>query len=113
MYICYELDRWSRDLYTDFTLSNCLFGPLKLTKNADPDKYKYSGYGLGFDSRSEVLFTDVSYGQNFIIFGDDMSSYVHVNNTGKDILILGERPIQKLDNTTLPAEAKLPMKNLY
>ena len=113
MYICYELDRWSRDLYTDFTLSNCLFGPLKLTKNADPDKYKYSGYGLGFDSCSEILFTDGSYGQNFIIFGDDMSSYVHVDNTGKDTLILGEGPTQRLDNTTLPAEAKYPMKNLY
>ena len=24
------------------TLSDCLFGAVKLTKNADPDKYKYS-----------------------------------------------------------------------
>ena len=30
-----------------------LFGAVKLTKNADKDKYKYSGYGIGFDSRSE------------------------------------------------------------
>ena len=100
-------------LDTDFTLSNCLFGPLKLTKNADPDKYKYSGYGMGFDSRSEFLFTDGSYGQNVIIFGDDMSSYVHVDNAGKNILILGEGPTQRLDNNTLPAEPKYPMKNLY
>ena len=28
---------------TDFNLNNCLFVPVKLTKNADPDKYKYSG----------------------------------------------------------------------
>ena len=29
---------------TDFRLSSCLFGPVKLTMNADLDKYKYSGY---------------------------------------------------------------------
>ena len=27
--------------YIDFTLDNCLFGAVKLTKNADPDKYEY------------------------------------------------------------------------
>ena len=37
---------------------NCLFGSIKLTKNADPDKYKYCGYSIGFDSRSEFSFTD-------------------------------------------------------
>ena len=25
-----------------FSLNNCLFGSVRLTKNADPDKYKYS-----------------------------------------------------------------------
>ena len=33
------------------TPENCLFGAVKLTKNDDIDKYKYSGYGTGFDSR--------------------------------------------------------------
>ena len=36
-YNFYTLDRWSRDLDTDFTLRDCLFGFVKLTKNADPD----------------------------------------------------------------------------
>ena len=40
------------------TLDNCLFGSVELIKNADLDKYKYSGYGIGFDSRLEFLFTD-------------------------------------------------------
>ena len=31
------------------TLENFLFGAVTLTKNADIDKYKYSGYGVGFD----------------------------------------------------------------
>ena len=47
----------------DFTLNNCLSGSVKLTENTDPDKYKYSGYGIGFDSRSEFLFTDGSMGK--------------------------------------------------
>ena len=36
----------------------------------------------------------------------DMSSYVHINNKGKDILILGERPTQESDGTTFTAETK-------
>ena len=43
-------------------------------KNADAGKYKYSGYGTGFDSRSESLFTDGSMGKYVTIFGTDMSS---------------------------------------
>ena len=35
-----------------------------------------------------------------------MSSSGHVDNKGKDILILGERPTQGLDYTTLTAEEK-------
>ena len=53
LFIFYELDNtWSRDLNTDSTLKNSFFGSVKLTKNADPDKYKYRGYCIGFDSRS-------------------------------------------------------------
>lgn len=39
--IVYELDTWSRGLNTDFTLTDCLFGTVKLTKNANSDKYSY------------------------------------------------------------------------
>ena len=65
--------------------------------------------GIGFDSPSEISFTDGSMGKNVIIFGVGMSSSVHVNNKNKDILILGEEPTQGLDNTTLTAEAKYPI----
>ena len=30
------------------TLANALFGAVKLTRNADIDKYKYSGYEIVF-----------------------------------------------------------------
>ena len=72
LYISYTLGRQLRNLNTDFTLSNCLFGSIKLTKNAGLDKYKYTGYSIGFDFRSEFLFTDGSYG-NVITFGADAS----------------------------------------
>ena len=42
-FVIYKLDRWSQDLKTAFTLKYCLFGGVKLTKNADPDNYSYSG----------------------------------------------------------------------
>ena len=51
-------------------------------------------------------------GENVIIFGADMSSSVHVDNKGKDILILGEGLTQGLDDTTLTVEANIPL-NLY
>ena len=35
-----------------------------------------------------------------------MSSSVHVDNKGKDIIILGEERTQGLDNTTLKTETK-------
>ena len=41
LYISYTLNPWLRNLNTDFTMDNCLFASVKLTKNTDPDKYKY------------------------------------------------------------------------
>ena len=51
IYIVYELGA-SSSHNNDPTLKNCLFGAVTLTKNADIDKYGYSGYGIGFDRRS-------------------------------------------------------------
>ena len=44
LYIVYELDRWSQDLNVKCTLKDCLFGNVRITKNADPNRYSYSGY---------------------------------------------------------------------
>ena len=98
LYISYTLGPQLRNLNTGFTLSNCLFGSVKLTKNGDLDKYKYSGYRIGFDSCSEFSLLVSTMGKNAIIFGADMSSSVHVDNKGKDILPLGEGPTQGLDD---------------
>ena len=63
LYITYKLDTWSRDLNTEFILCNCLFEAIKKTKNADPDKYKCSGYGTGFDARSQFSWSYCSWGK--------------------------------------------------
>ena len=52
VFIAYELDTWSQDLTAAFASEDCLCGSLKLTKNADLNKYHCSGYDIGFDSRS-------------------------------------------------------------
>ena len=52
LFILYELNTWSRDLNTDFTLKDWVFQNVKITRNADPNKYSYSGYGIGLDSCS-------------------------------------------------------------
>ena len=89
---------------SDPTLKNCLFGAVTLTKNADIDKYGYSGYGIGFDRRGSFSFPGGGFGQNVIIFGVDMSSSVHVDNKKKDILTLGKGPTQGLGEHSLTAE---------
>ena len=39
------------------------------------------------------------FGQNLLIFGADMSSFVHVDNKKKKILVLGKGPAQELEHT--------------
>ena len=64
----------------DPTVKDSLFGAVTLTKNADIDKYQYSGYGIGFDRRGSFSFPGGGFGSNVIIFRVDMSSSVHVDN---------------------------------
>ena len=92
IYVLYELGA-SSSHNNDPTLKNCLFGAATLTKNADIDKYKYSGYGNGFDRRSSFSFSSGRFGQNILIadikniliFGVDMSSSAHIDNKKRHI----------------------------
>ena len=86
IYIVYEIKKKDNTIISDPTLENCLFGAVILTKNADIDKYGYSGYGIGFDRKSEFSFSGGRYGQNILIFGVDMSFSIHIDN--KEICIL-------------------------
>ena len=83
----------------DPTLKSCLFAAVNLTKNVDIDKYGYSGYGIGFDRKSNFSFTSDRFSQNVIIFGVDMSCSAHIDNKKKGISVLGKRPTQGLEHT--------------
>ena len=98
IYIVYELAA-SSSHDSDPTIKNCLFGAVTLTKNADIDKYGYSGYGIGFDRKSSFSFPGGGFGQNVLIFREDMSSSAHIDNKKKDTLIVGKGPTQGLEHT--------------
>ena len=68
-------------------------------KNVDIDKYRYSGYGIGYDRRSSFSFPSSGFAQNALIFGVDMSSSIHLDNKKKYILVLGRGPTQGLEST--------------
>ena len=73
IYIVYEINFWLYTKDANFTLGNSFFGAFKLTKNNDPDKSFYSGYGSGFDARVGFLLTDGSgFGKNNIWFRYDL-----------------------------------------
>ena len=77
-------------LKQDKVLEDCLFGAVKITKNADIDKYKYCRYGIGFDSKGTFSHpSGSSFGQNVIMFGAEMSSSIYANNRANNILVFG------------------------
>ena len=96
--IIYEISK-SINISDYPTLENCLFGAVSLTKNADINKYKYSGYGIGFDRHGSFSFPRGGNGRNVIIFGVHMSSLTKIDNRKKDILILDKRLTQGLEHT--------------
>ena len=90
IYIVYEIINISGingNKDSNLTVKNALFGAVSLTKNADVDKYKYSGYGNAFDGKGSFSFPGGGDGRNVIIFGADMNSSPHIDNKGKDINI--------------------------
>ena len=89
IYIVYELGASSSKV-NDPTIKNCLFGVVTLTNDADIEKYKYSGYGTGFDRRLSFSFPIGGFVQDVLIVGADMSTAIHIYNKKKDILVLVE-----------------------
>ena len=82
-----------------------MFGNFRLTKNADPDKYSYSGYRIGSDFPSLVSTAYFDWSKNISICGIYMSSSVHIHSKNEDILIVVKGPTQRLDHITLIVEA--------
>ena len=82
IYIVYEINNYYN--YSNYpTLENCLFGSVRLTKNADIDKYGYFGYEIGFDRKGLFSHPSGGTGKNIQIFGVDMSSSTKIDNRKK------------------------------
>ena len=79
VYIVYEFGT-SSSSSSDPTLKNCLFGGATLI--------------IGFERKSSFTFPGGGFGQNVLIFGVDISSFAHINNEKKDILVLVKGPTQ-------------------
>ena len=78
IYTVYEISK-NYNISSYPTLENCLFGAVRLTKNADIDRYKYSGYGIGLNRHGKFTFGN-GCGRNCIVFGADLSTSSHANN---------------------------------
>ena len=106
IFIVYKLN--SHTINTDCTFRDCLFGALKMTKNSDVEEYKYSGYGIGFDSIGSFSHSDGNNACNVIIFGADLSKKVHSSNKTSNIFVLGRNIVPKLNGKTFYAEEMYP-----
>ena len=56
-YIVYDLDAWSKNPNTNFTLKNFLFGATSIVKNNDKEKWVHSSYGIAFDDEGFLVMT--------------------------------------------------------
>ena len=108
IYTAYQKKLWLFTVGKDFVLQNPLFVAVRLAKNTEFDKYKYSECDIGFYTCRSFSLSDVSgFGKNVIIFGADMSSSVHIDNKKKETLFVGKDPRDGLDDTTPTAEEKI------
>ena len=105
IYIVYKTS--SKTVNSNFVFRNCLFGAINITNttNSDTDKWKYSGYGVGFDSTGSFTHPDDGKNaKNIIVFGADMSNSRHATKKTQSVLVLGYGLIQKINDTTIYAE---------
>ena len=89
IYILYSLYQKTRS--SDNALKNCLFGATKVTRpvdTKDPEKYIYSGYGLGSDSTGDFTHPQGGKARNIIIFAVNLPNSVFTTNQTQNILIL-------------------------
>ena len=73
IYIVYEINENGNTSTNDPTLENCFFVAVSLTKNPNIDRYRYSGYGIGFDRHGSYSYPSGGTGKKVIFFGLDMS----------------------------------------
>ena len=66
-----------------------MLGATNILKSSYRENYVYSGYGIAFDGKGSLSYSD-DFAKNVIIFEVDNSSSSHTDNLKNDFLILGE-----------------------
>ena len=64
IYIVYEINLWNYVDSSNPTLGYPLCAAVKLVKNGGIDKYKYSGYEIGFDMKGTFSFPTGGFGKH-------------------------------------------------
>ena len=70
LYIVYERNNWSRNPTNNFKPKNCLFGTVKLKRNADKNKFTYNDREIAFNGKVVRNFGN-GFARNIVIFGVD------------------------------------------
>lgn len=82
-----------------FTLTNCLFGEVKLTRNAIKWKFVYNGSGIPFNETGSWSFRN-DFDRNNVIFAVDNSSASQTDNQKKKIFSIRWRTRKNSINFT-------------
>ena len=89
LYIVYEFNTKPHNPANSFSLKDCLFGTVKLTKNADKSKFTYNGRGIAFDGKGSWSFSN-GFARNVTTFVVDNTSSSHTDIQKSNFLIVSE-----------------------
>ena len=107
LYIVYEFNTKPHNPANSFSLKDCLFGTVKLTKNADKSKFTYNGRGIAFDGKGSWSFSN-GFARNVTTFVVDNTSSSHTDIQKSNFLIVSEGPTEGINVDT--AEKNLALK---
>ena len=105
--IVYEFNTKPHNPANCFSLKDCLFGTVKLTKNADKSKFTYNGRGIEFDGKGSWSFSN-GFARNVTIFVVNNTSSSHMDIQKSNFLIVSEGPTEGINVDT--AEKNLALK---
>ena len=108
LYIVHELKNLPRNPMNNFSLTNCLFGRVKLVRNIIKNKFTYNGWGIAFDVEGSWSFGN-NFVENVAIFGVDNISSSDIDNRKNNFVVLGEGSTGNINDSIGGAGKKLPL----
>ena len=85
-------------------MKSCLFGTVKLIRNANKIKFAYNGRGIKHDGKGWSFGNDTA--RNVIISTFYNISSHHIKNPKNDFLVSGAGPAEGIDSSVASAEKK-------